>query len=81
VTAAEEMLARELFSDRPFGSFGELITPQPPGPLMPGTDERPRFPPPPWSEHYVPELDPEPEPAVAEEEIPSQHPPPRREPA
>jgi hypothetical protein len=57
-TATSERLARE-FQDRPLGgSYGELIVssgPQPP-PLQGA--EPVRIPPPPWSEHYDPALDP-----------------------
>jgi hypothetical protein len=50
------------FEDRPFGIVGEWAVPQsepvpaPPAPLV--------IPPPPWSVHYDPELDPDHEPAV-----------------
>jgi len=64
--------------EAPFGGWGgELAVPRPAEPSMPGSDQRPRFPPPPWSENYIPELD---EPALAEEQ-PDRFPPVRREPA
>jgi hypothetical protein len=57
------LLSREL-DERPFGSYGDMVTrpagpPPPPQPFV--------IPPPPWSVNYVPELDPDyepPEPAA-----------------
>jgi hypothetical protein len=62
-SAVAEIMRSEI-EDRPFGAVGEWAVPQsepvpaPPAPLV--------IPPPPWSVHYDPELDPDHEPAAIE---------------
>jgi hypothetical protein len=45
------------YSDRPLGSYAVMATPSP-SPALP-VAQPPLIPPPPWSENYVPELDPD----------------------
>jgi hypothetical protein len=59
-------LMRDEFEAKEFGVAGEFVVgsrePVPPAKVIP-----PLIPPPPWAENYVPELDPDYEPAVKPE--------------
>jgi hypothetical protein len=65
VNPAIAAIMRDELDAKEFGVVGEMAVPRPIEPQPP--PQPPLIPPPPWSENYVPELDPDHEPPASEE--------------